>query len=84
MKNSFICWLVGLTACIGGAEWNTPARAQVSGIDLKNISKEISPNQDFFRYINEEWLKNTPIPEDQSDWGSFTMLDIETKDAIRK
>lgn len=55
-----------------------------SGIDVANISKQVKPSDDFFRYVNDEWLKNTPIPDDQSDYGAFTALALETKDAIRK
>ena len=55
----------------------------VSGIELENFSKKIGPGDDFFRYVNEVWLDGTEIPPDQSNYGSFTVLDIETKAAIR-
>lgn len=60
------------------------AYKRASGIDVENISKQVKPSDDFFRYINDEWLKNTPIPDDQSDFGAFTALALETKDAIRQ
>lgn len=55
-----------------------------SGIELENFDKSISPNQDFFRFVNGTWLANTKIPDDQSNYGSFTALDIATKEAIKK
>ena len=55
----------------------------VSGIELKNISKTISPGKDFYEYVNENWLKTTEIPADRSNYGSFSLLEDETKAAIR-
>ena len=70
--------MLTMTGCLGWQGACQPLWGQVSGIDIQNISKEISPSDDFFRYVNDVWLKNTPIPDDQSDYGSFTALDIET------
>jgi putative endopeptidase len=47
------------------------ARAEVK---LQNIDPTVKPQDDFFRYANGTWLKNTTIPADQSRWGSFTEL----------
>jgi putative endopeptidase len=55
-----------------------------SGVERENFSPEIGPGADFFRYVNETWLSGTEIPPDQSNYGAFTALDIETKEAIRK
>lgn len=37
---------------------------------------EISPNNDFYQYVNSEWLNNkeNQIPDDYSSWGGFTKL----------
>jgi len=59
------------------------AAVRVSGVEKANISKSLSPSDDFFRYVNENWLDTTDIPLDQSNFGAFTALDIETKGAIR-
>ena len=56
----------------------------LSGIELENFDKSVSPGEDFFRYVNGQWLAKTKIPDDQSNYGAFTALDIETKEAIKK
>lgn len=56
----------------------------VSGIQLENFDKSISPADDFYLHVNGKWLKDTPIPSDQSNFGAFTILDFETKEAIKK
>ncbi len=60
------------------------AKPLVSGVELENFDKSVSPDEDFFRYVNGQWLAKTKIPDDQSNFGAFTALDIETKEAIKK
>lgn len=55
----------------------------ISGVEKENFSKTLKPSDDFFRFVNENWLETTDIPPDQSNFGAFTALDIETKGAIR-
>ncbi len=54
-----------------------------SGIEQQHVSQTLKPGDDFYQYINEGWLKNTEIPGDQSNYGSFSVLDDEAKAAIR-
>lgn len=63
---------------------DTAAKPLLSGIELENFDKSVSPDDDFFRYVNGQWLAKTKIPDDQSNYGAFTALDIETKEAIKK
>ncbi len=58
-------------------------RGLVSGIELEHVSKSMGPGKDFYEYVNEGWLTKTKIPDDQSNYGSFTMLDDATKEAIK-
>ena len=55
-----------------------------SGVERENFDTSVAPDEDFFRYVNGQWLAKTKIPEDQSNYGSFTVLEIETKEAIKK
>lgn len=34
----------------------------------------ISPQNDFYQWVNNDWLKNEQIPEDYSSWGGFIKL----------
>jgi len=45
-----------------------------SGIDLTNLNTSVRPQDDFYRYVNGNWLKTTEIPADKSSYGSFTAL----------
>lgn len=54
-----------------------------SGIDKSLISTTLSPGKDFYDYVNEGWLKNTQIPADRSNYGSFSILEDDTLAQVR-
>src|SRR3989344_4451585 len=43
------------------------------------FDKSVKPADDFFEYVNGVWIKNNPIPSDQSRWGAFTILGEEAR-----
>jgi predicted metalloendopeptidase len=55
-------------------EASIAASALKSGIYLTNLDTQIKPQDDFFRYVNGNWLAKTEIPADKSRWGSFDEL----------
>ena len=53
------------------------------GINLDYMDTNVTPGQDFFRYVNGKWLDKTEIPADRTRWGSFDELRQNTdKDAL--
>lgn len=59
------------------------AEEKISGIDQSLFSKSVKPGDNFYTYANEEWLDNTSIPPDKSDYGIFIVLDDETRAQVR-
>lgn len=45
-----------------------------SGITVSNLDQKISPRQDFYAYVNGNWIKNVEIPGDMPSWGTFVEL----------
>ncbi len=78
------CSVAGVLGCAAQGQDRVGADRQVSGVERGNFSKSLQAGDDFFRYVNENWLDTTEIPADLSNYGSFTVLDIETKAAIRE
>ena len=42
------------------------------GVETQFISKELLPGNDFYKYVNEGWLKSATIPTGSSVSGSYT------------
>lgn len=43
-------------------------------LDPANMDTTVKPGDDFFNYANGTWLKNNPVPDDKTRWGSFDEL----------
>ena len=57
----------------------TTLSAQKISIDTSFMDKSIRPQDDFYKYCNGKWLKNNPVPSNESRWGSMNELDIANK-----
>ena len=50
------------------------------GLDRNGFDTGVRPQDDLFRAVNGQWLKNTPIPADKPDYGLFIEL-VDRSDA---
>ncbi|MBU2223578.1 MAG: M13 family metallopeptidase, partial [Gammaproteobacteria bacterium] len=83
-KKTIIAFSIATALAVTGCERasqptsTVPAEATVaavkSGIELMNLDTQVKPQQDFFRYVNGNWLAKTEIPSDKASWGSFNEL----------
>ncbi len=55
-----------------------------SGIDRKGFDRSVRVQDDLFLFVNGEWLKHTPIPDDKSNYGSFIILMDDAQVKIRE
>jgi predicted metalloendopeptidase len=58
-------------------------RPRVPGIDTAGMDLSARPQDDFFRYVNGRWSDATPIPADQSGYGSFAILRERAQERVR-
>src|SRR5439155_5241434 len=53
------------------------------GFDAAGMDTSIAPGDSFYQYANGTWAKNTPIPADKSNYGSFNILDDLSRERTR-
>lgn len=51
------------------------SEATNTGIEIANIDSTVKPTDDFYLFVNGNWIKNNPIPDEESRWGSFNELE---------
>jgi len=52
-------------------------------LDVTAMDRMIDPCIDFFKYACGGWIKNNPIPPDQSSWDLYSKMEDENKDKLR-
>ncbi|VUD66498.1 Neutral endopeptidase [Thalassocella blandensis] len=79
----FSVFAVVLASCSQSPKDGGAIEATKSGIEFANFDKSVRPQDDFYRYVNGTWLKTTKIPDDKSNYGTFTALDDNARKDMR-
>lgn len=69
-----------------------PKQEAKADILKTNLDTTVNPADDFFQFANGGWIKNNPIPNDQTSWGIaylvqeeiFTRLKLINEEAVKK
>jgi putative endopeptidase len=93
MKSIVSLSSIALTCVLAGCAGDPPAssqpsstaasQAQASGVFLQNMDKSVRAQDDFYRYVNGQWLAVTEIPSDRSNYGAFTLLQDGAEQNLR-
>lgn len=90
LKTIKYCGGALLFALAVSCESTTEQTAKNPGLDVALMDTTVSPADDFFKYVNGNWLKQATIPSDRGRWNSFdevrdvnsqTVLDVLNKAA---
>lgn len=71
--------LFTVLACKEEAKEETAMVEKIPGINLENMDTSVSPKEDFYSYVNGNWVKTNTIPDDESRWGGFGVLRKSTR-----
>ena len=84
-KSLLLMGLIGMvvfTACKTDKK-DADSEEEVPGIVMENMDTEVNPKDDFYNYVNGNWMKYTEIPADRTRWGGFSVLRKSTdKDVL--
>jgi len=79
MKNKFLIAIVVISSIIGCKSKFCKKTGEVksqknTGLIIANMDTSVNPKNDFYNYVNGNWMQNTKIPEDRTSWGGFGVL----------
>jgi len=67
-----------LIICFGAAQQAaTSAAGHEPALDLTSMDRSADPCVDFFKYSCGGWIRNNPIPPDQSSWETYSKMQDE-------
>ncbi|MES2727625.1 MAG: M13 family metallopeptidase [Bacteroidota bacterium] len=72
----FVC----LTACNN----NNSNQSANTDFAATNVDTTVRAQDDFFAFANGNWIKNNPIPKEESAWGIGNMVYKENLDRLKK
>jgi len=75
---------LALTLCLFAAGAFAQTAGKAISLDLNEIDKSANPCVDFYQYACGTWMKNNPIPPDQSRWGRFTELEERNREVLHQ
>lgn len=78
--------LATLAACKNNTDEHATAKVDPNKPDLlrSHINDSTKPGDNFFDYANGAWFKKNPIPNAESGWGIFNVVEEENKERILK
>ena len=80
IKKNIICVLTLSSLTVGFAQEKSK---ETIGINMEYMDKSVKPSDDFFRFVNGNWLDKNEIPADRTRWGSFDELRKKTDDDMK-
>ena len=66
------------------AQGQATSRYGTWGVDLSARDPAIKAGDDFWRYANNTWFRNNPIPADRTSWGVAPMLAEDVEGQLRE
>jgi putative endopeptidase len=87
MRLGRICRLLAVGVCcltLNAGLYAADESGLSSGIDRSTFDSAVKPGDNFFLYVNGNWLKHNSIPPEYSRWGAFPKLRDDNLTALRE
>ena len=78
----FVLACFGILACKEDSKSEIAMAERIPGIILENMDTSVSPKDDFYNYVNGNWMKINAIPDDETRWGGFGVLRKSTRNDV--
>jgi putative endopeptidase len=79
----FTSYLLFASIAIFALSFIPPKKKAHKFIDKANMDLSVKPGDNFYEYVNGNWIKNNPVPASKTRWGSFDELREQSSQRIR-
>lgn len=69
-----ISGVIAITSCTQSTQKEENQMEQNLAINKVDMDLSVKPGENFYQYSNGGWIKNNPVPNDKTQYGSFTVL----------
>src|SRR5580658_11366900 len=82
VKRSVVTAII-LTFCAVAFAQESNSSKYEPALDVTSMDRSADPCADFFQYSCGGWIKNNPIPADQSSWDTYAKMQDENRVRLR-
>ena len=82
VRHSFIVIVVAALTSLSHAQQSSIEKHEPA-LDVNSMDRSVDPCVDFFAYSCGGWIKNNPIPPDQSSWDTYSKMEDENRARLR-
>jgi len=82
-KLAAIVFTIAFLFSFAAAQQSTPSN-YTPALDVTAMDRTADPCADFFQYSCGGWIKNNPIPPDQSSWSLYGKMEDENRARLRE
>src|SRR5216684_2641397 len=75
--------VIALVSFLSLANAQQPGASYTPALDVTSMDRSVDPCADFFAYSCGGWIKNNPIPPDQSSWDTYSKMQDENLGRLR-
>jgi endothelin-converting enzyme/putative endopeptidase len=79
-----IAAIFAILISLAAAQQSQPAAStHEPALDVTSMDRSVDPCVDFFQYSCGGWIKQNPIPADQSSWDTYSKMQDENRERLR-
>ena len=60
------------------------AQEHLKSLNGDVLDKSVAPQEDFYKYVNSDWMKNHPLTGEYSRYEQFNILNDSTNERVRR